>query len=51
MEEIKLKNENLKKQVKLYKEKTAQMEKMSQTLKEQDSQLIMKENEIKKLKK
>lgn len=27
------------------------MEKMSQTLKEQDSQLIMKENEIKKLKK
>jgi chromosome segregation ATPase len=51
IEDIKLKNENLKKQVKLYKEKTAQMEKMSQTLKEQDSQLIMKENEIKKLKK
>ena len=48
---MKLKNENLKKQIELYKEKTCNMEKMSATLKEQDSQLIIKENEINKLKK
>ena len=51
IEDIKLKNENLKKQIELYKEKTCNMEKMSATLKEQDSQLIIKENEINKLKK
>ena len=51
IEEMKLKNENLKKQIELYKEKTINMEKMSANLKEQDSQLIIKENEIIKLKK
>jgi hypothetical protein len=38
---MKLKNENLKKQIELYKEKTSNMEKMSITLKEQDSKLIV----------
>ena len=51
LEEIKLKNENLKKQIELYKDKASNIEKMSVTLKEQDSQLIIKDNEINKLKK
>ena len=51
IEEMKLKSENLKKQIEIYKEKLTNMEKMNQTLKDQDTQLIIKDNKIKKLKK